>query len=180
MRNLIATVVSLFLITISTAPANAALIPLQAILDCAAAAAGESTCGAGGSGTGFASATLDDATNLFSWEITRSGLSSAATASHFHGPALSDAGAAPAVNISVASNPAIGSTTITAVQISDLFAVLWYVSQRTFTEFFGGEIRGQVNGVPLAVTGWSFGSALGLLGWLRKRAKRVNPSIRVS
>jgi hypothetical protein len=138
-------------------------------MDCAAADAGAGTCGAGGTGTGSAVVTLDDVSNLLSWNVVWSGLSVAATAAHFHGPATPAQSAGVQVGIGVASNPAISSTVISAAQETDLLNGLWYINIHS-SAFPGGEIRGQVNVVPIPPAVWLLGSALGLLGWMRRKA----------
>ena len=68
------------------APAtNAAIINLAATIDCAQANAGAGT---GSAGTGTATMTLDTVTNLFSWNVSWSGLTGTAVAAHFHGASL--------------------------------------------------------------------------------------------
>lgn len=151
--------------------ANSAIINLSADLSCANANAGNGTCGAGGSGTGTMTGTLDDATNLFSWAVTWSGLSGIASAAHFHGAATENQNAGVQVGIGVGSNPAIGSATISGQQANDLLAGLWYVNVHS-AAFAGGEIRGQVyaSPVPVPAAAWLFGSAIvGLAGLTRKR-----------
>ncbi len=71
------------LITLSINSASAAIISLEADIDGAQANAGAGT---GSPGTGFAAMTLDDVTNLFSWDISWSGLIGNETVMHFHGP----------------------------------------------------------------------------------------------
>lgn len=130
---------------LAAAPASATIINLSASLDCAQANAGAGTCGSGGSGTGSATITLDDQTNLLSWNIAWSGLSGTLTVAHFHGPALPDQNAGVQVNFLglAPGNPSIGSTTITSPQAADLLNDLWYINIHSST-FGGGEIRGQV------------------------------------
>lgn len=136
--------------------AQAATIDLFASIDGAQANAGAGT---GSLGTGTAIMTLDDQTLQFAWEVSYSGLSGPATAAHFHGPALPDQNAGVQVGIGVVSNPAIGSTMLSAAQASDLLAGLWYVNVHT-TAFSGGEIRGQVQVVPVPAAIWLLLSGL--------------------
>ena len=147
--------------------ANAVIIPLSASMDCAQAG----TCGAGGSGTGSAAITLDDVSNLLSWNVSWSGLSAPDFLAHFHGPALPGQPAGVQVGIGIPS-PQIGSTTISAQQKADLLAGLWYVNIHS-TTFQGGEIRGQV--VPEPATAVMLGSGMAALfaAWRRKR--RLSP-----
>lgn len=145
--------------------ASAATINLVATIDGAQANAGAGT---GSAGTGTATMTLDDATNLFTWNVSWSGLTGTAIAAHFHGPALPSQNAGVELDIGVGSNPAVGSATLTSSQEADLLAGLWYVNIHSTTSL-GGEIRGQVNVVPLPAAAWLFGSALLGLGVFKRR-----------
>ena len=166
-RMLCVALASAFLLLVNTA--GAAIIPLQATLDGAQANAG---LGTGSLATGYATMTLDDVTNLFNWNIswnTDDLLDGAGseTVMHFHGPAPEGVNAGVQVNfgaISGTSSPSIGSTTITGPQAADLLAGLWYINIHT-TEWGGGEIRGQVEVVPVPAALWLFSSGLlGLIG----------------
>jgi hypothetical protein len=168
MRRLISTAVSLFILTGFMVSANASTVLLEANMDCSQADAGAGTCGGGGSGIGFADIIFDDVSKLLNWNVSWSGLSAPAFAAHFHGPALPNQGGGIQVGIGVGSNPAIGSAILTASQESDMLAGLWYVNVHS-NDFLGGEIRGQVNVVPIPAAVWLFGSALAGLGWMRRR-----------
>ena len=155
------------------ATAQATIINLSASMDCAQAG----TCGAGGSGTGSGSITLDDVTNLLSWNITWSGLSGTPLLMHFHGPALPGQPAGVQVGTGVVGPPVIGNAVINNAQEADLLAGLWYLNLHT-TTFGGGEIRGQVL-VPepgtLALLGIAIATA-GLLGRPRPRGHLRTPA----
>ncbi|MBR0793405.1 CHRD domain-containing protein [Bradyrhizobium manausense] len=96
------------------------------------------------SGTGKADLDYDAATKKLSWKVTYSGLTGAATAAHFHGPAEAGKNAGVMVPIpGIASSPVEGSATLTDAQASDLLAGKLYVNIHTAANP-GGEIRGQV------------------------------------
>ena len=95
-------------------------------------------------GTGTADIDYDPATKKLSWKLTYSGLSGAATAAHFHGPAEAGKNGGVAVAIpNATSSPAEGSATLTDAQAADLTAGKYYVNVHTAANP-GGEIRGQV------------------------------------
>ena len=154
--------------------ASAAIIPFTATIDGAQANAGAGT---GSLSTGSASMTLDTGTNLFSWNISWTPLVSGETVAHFHGPALPNQNAGVQVNIGVGSNPAIGNAVLTAPQQNDLVAGLWYINIHS-NAFPGGEIRGQVNVVPVPAAVWLFGS--GILGLIGIADGRVHSSFRAA
>ncbi|MEP6837117.1 MAG: CHRD domain-containing protein [Bradyrhizobium sp.] len=94
--------------------------------------------------TGTADLDYDPASKKLSWKLTYSGLSGAATAAHFHGPAEAGKNAGVAVAIpNATSSPAEGSATLTDAQAADLMAGKYYVNVHTAANP-GGEIRGQV------------------------------------
>jgi hypothetical protein len=95
-------------------------------------------------GTGTADIDYDPASKKLSWKVTYSGLTGAATAAHFHGPAEAGKNAGVAVPIANPNtSPVEGSATLTDAQAADLVAGKYYVNIHTAANP-GGEIRGQV------------------------------------
>lgn len=115
-------------------------------------------------GTGLFTATLDTSTNVFTYDVTFSGLTTNVTLGHIHGPALPTATASPILNFAslpgatfttgATSGTAHGTAVLTsATQINNsvngdslkklLFAGLTYANIHT-TANGGGEIRGQI------------------------------------
>jgi hypothetical protein len=99
------------------------------------------------SGSGTAEVTFDPATRTVTWNIAYSGLSSAATMAHFHGPAKAGQNAPPVIWLSKQgsppANPMTGSATLTPDQAKQFAAGEWYINIHTQTHP-AGEIRGQV------------------------------------
>ena len=97
--------------------------------------------------TGTAELTFDPATRVVTWNISYSGLSSAATMAHFHGPAPKGKNAPPVIWLSTQgsppTNPIKGSATLTPDQAKQFLAGEWYVNVHTQSHP-AGEIRGQV------------------------------------
>ncbi len=119
-------------------------------------------------GTGTFTATLDTLTNVFTYDVTFSGLSALVTSGHIHGPATAAANAGAALNFATwpgasfttgaLTGTAHGIATLTsATQITAaisgdslkklLFAGMTYANIHT-TAFAGGEIRGQITRFP--------------------------------
>jgi hypothetical protein len=127
-------------------------------------------------GIGAGMLTYDDVANQLNWNITFSGLLAGTTAAHFHGPAAPGAVAGVQIPISLGafagarSGTLIGMATLTATQETQLLSDLWYINIHT-TMFPGGEIRGQVQVVPLPAAAWLFGSGLLALVTLARRRK---------
>ena len=101
-----------------------------------------------GTAKGAATAMLDTATKMLTWDVTYSDLSGPATAAHIHGPAASGANAGVLVPFNGnLTSPIRGSATLTDAQISDLEAGKWYVNIHTDANK-PGEIRGQLVRAP--------------------------------
>jgi hypothetical protein len=95
-------------------------------------------------GKGTADIDYDAASKKMTYKLTYSGLSGAATAAHFHGPA--EAGKNAGVEVPIANagtSPVEGSATLTDAQAADLTGGKMYVNVHTAANP-GGEIRGQV------------------------------------
>lgn len=123
------------------------LFNLTSTIDGAQANAGAGT---GSPGTGMATVSYDDSTNLLGWDISWGGLLGTETVMHFHGPASPEENAGVEVNfgtISGTSSPSVGSTTISTSQAASLLDDLWYINIHTDRNP-GGEIRGQVLLIP--------------------------------
>jgi hypothetical protein len=120
-------------------PAFAEKLTMKASLDGASEVPANTT-----AGKGSADVTFDTASKMLTWKVSYSGLTGAATAGHFHGPAEPGKNAGVAVPLSnVASSPIEGSATLTDAQAADLTAGKYYVNIHTAANP-GGEIRGQV------------------------------------
>ena len=98
-------------------------------------------------GAGSVTATYDPATKQLTWKGSFSGLTGAATAAHFHGPAEPGKNAGVMIWISTKGSPLNspfdGSATLTDDQASDLMAGRMYVNVHTAANP-GGELRGQL------------------------------------
>jgi hypothetical protein len=97
--------------------------------------------------SGTAQLTYDPATRVVTWNIAYSGLSSAATMAHFHGPAAEGKNAPPVIWLSTQgsppANPMTGRATLTPDQAKQFSAGEWYVNVHSQSHP-AGEIRGQV------------------------------------
>lgn len=121
------------------APAFAETVDYAAKLDGASEVPAVTT-----TATGTAAAKFDTASKTLSWTVTYSGLTGAATAAHFHGPAAVGANAGPIVPISGSlASPITGKATLTDAQAADLAAGKLYFNIHTDANK-GGEIRGQM------------------------------------
>ena len=151
------------------ASVQAAIIHMSASLDAAQEVADEPVVS---DGMGTAIVTFDDVSNLLSWDIEFSGLTGPATAAHFHGPAAPGVNAGMQVNIGTISgltSPMSGSTTISDGQETQLLDGLWYINVHT-DAYPAGEIRGQVQVVPMPAAAWlMLGGLVGLWRCARRR-----------
>ena len=99
------------------------------------------------SGSGTADLTWDPATREVAWNIPYSGLSSATTMAHFHGPAKQGQNAPVAIWLNTQGapppNPMTGKATLTPEQAKQFAAGDWYVNVHTQSHP-ACEIRGQV------------------------------------
>lgn len=94
-------------------------------------------------GTGSVQITYNSATKELSWKGTLTGLSSAPSAAHFHGPG--EAGKNAGVQVPI-PNPGVtfeGKATLTDAQAADLASGKLYVNIHT-PAHPAGELRGQV------------------------------------
>ena len=98
-------------------------------------------------GAGTANMAFDPATRMLTWSISYSGLSSAATMAHIHGPAAAGKNASPEVWLSTKgtspASPFTGSATLTEAQAKQLMAGDMYINVHT-KNHPAGEIRGQI------------------------------------
>ena len=92
--------------------------------------------------TGTADIKIDTDAKTITWTIKTTGLTGAAMAAHFHGPADPGANAKPEIDISKSIEQ--GTAPITAEQIADFNAGKIYINIHT-VKFPDGEIRGQAN-----------------------------------
>lgn len=136
--------------------------------------------GMGRQGTGLVNLTLSG--NVLTLSGTYSGLTTASTLGHIHGPAAPGVGAGVLYDLvgpgimsvgatsgtysgSLTLTPTVGPYTTVAAQIADLDAGRWYLNIHDST-FPGGEIRGQIVPEPSAIALLGFGS-VALVGCVR-------------
>ncbi len=94
-------------------------------------------------GKGTATASLDTATKVLTYQVEYAGLSGPATAAHFHGPADPGANAGVVVPFAPPASPIKGTATLTDAQMADLMAGKWYANVHTAANP-GGELRAQM------------------------------------
>jgi hypothetical protein len=93
-------------------------------------------------GSGSAKVEIDG--NVLKWSVSYEGMTGPVSAGHFHGPAPAGTNAGVVVPFAGSmASPITGSATLTAAQIADLKAGLYYINLHTAANP-GGEIRGQV------------------------------------
>jgi hypothetical protein len=120
------------------ASANAATIQLRAWLNGAQEVAPVAT-----AATGLAIVTYDTVSGQLNWDVSYSGLSSAISGAHFHGPTPAGFDAVITVPMAHGPSPIAGSATIDPTQAAQMLSGQWYVNIHS-SNFSGGEIRGQV------------------------------------
>ena len=136
-------VVAFFVASLFSSAAGAASLQYHAVLGGASEVPPTTT-----NGIGELYATLDTGTKQMSYTLSFSGLTGAAGAAHFHGPASAKENANVVVPITGnLAEPVHGTATLTDAQIADLVAGKWYVNVHTAANK-GGEIRGQLTRVP--------------------------------
>ncbi len=92
-------------------------------------------------GTGKIEASYDTATKMLTWSGSYSGLTGAAIAAHFHGPAAAGQNAGVMVPADAKASPFKGSATLTDDQAKALSGGMMYFNVHTLANK-GGEIRG--------------------------------------
>jgi hypothetical protein len=96
--------------------------------------------------TGDGTFVFNPATKELSWDVTFSGLSGPALASHIHGPAAPGVNAGVLIQFETPKAPVgeiKGNTFLVTEQVNDLQAGKYYVNVHTVANK-GGEIRGQL------------------------------------
>jgi CHRD domain-containing protein len=129
---------SAFLLFVAAQPARAETVSYTATLKGADEVPPNDT-----KGTGMVDAKYDSATMKLSYTVTYSGLTGAATAAHFHGPAKPGANAGPIITLENLASPIKGEVKLTADQAKSLADGLWYLNIHTAAHP-PGEIRGQL------------------------------------
>lgn len=109
--------------------------------------------------TGRADITVNTFSNTVKYNVTFSGLSSAQSLAHIHGPAAVGANGAIMFTLPLGS-PCTGSAASTPTQAADILASLSYSNIHT-ANFGNGEIRGQYLPSPPIGTSLCFGDGTG-------------------
>ncbi|GAB2890784.1 CHRD domain-containing protein [Paralcaligenes ginsengisoli] len=98
-------------------------------------------------GSGTAKLTYDPGTKVVTWTISFTGLSSAPTMAHFHGPAAAGKNAGVKIWLSqkgsAVTSPLKGQATLSAADAQEFLAGEMYINVHT-KDHPSGEIRGQV------------------------------------
>ena len=95
-------------------------------------------------GNGSVSAEYDTATQMLSWAVNYTGLTSDVTGADFNGPAAARKEAASSLRINGAlASPIEGAATLDRAQAAALTSGSWYFNLHT-TDHMSGEIRGQL------------------------------------
>ena len=137
LRSTVAAIACAGVLTLAT-PSMAATMTFKAALSGKSEVPANTT-----AGTGEVAATYDTDTKKLTWKGSYSGLTGAATAAHFHGPAGEGKNAGVLVPISPATSPLEGSATLSDAQAKALMDGDMYVNVHTAANK-GGEIRGQL------------------------------------
>lgn len=126
-------------LTLSIAPAVAAMQSFSVDLNAAAEVPPNDSTGSGQLAVDF-----DTETMLLKWSVTYDGLTGPVTGAHFHGPADPDGTAPPVVPVEGdLASPMSGEATLTDEQADDLQAGKWYFNLHT-GQYPDGEIRGHL------------------------------------
>lgn len=99
-------------------------------------------------GTGLAQLSLERSDLKLTWTVTFSGLTSAATTAHIHGPARLGDDAPAVIDLGAANptSPLSGSTTLSDIQLELFLKGRVYVNIHS-AKFPKGELRGQIQRV---------------------------------
>jgi hypothetical protein len=174
--------------------ANAAIAYLQANLDGPQTGSFlplPATPGTFSPGLGSMIGTFDTETNVLTWQVSASGLVGNVTVAHFHGPAARGTNAgvrveAPSLNVGSMAGQTGGFfqgssdlDTLAGLAVetwqNELLGGSWYLNIHS-TAIPAGEIRGQVEVVPIPAALPLLIGGLGLFGWLGRRRAGALPN----